>query len=88
MAFSATKEKFGQISAHSNSDIPRLWGFTTGDAIPSTGTTGVLAVGYFNDKVEDITVGDIIIATDGTAVESYLCTVNNGTVVTVVHVTV
>jgi hypothetical protein len=84
MAFDATK--FGQISAHSNSNLPRIWGYNTGtDTVTDGGN--MVGAGYFNDKARDINVGDLIVCVlaSGAGANTFQCTANTGTVVSMSH---
>lgn len=76
------RNNFAKMSAHENSNIPRLFGYSTTDL-----ASEVQVAGYFDDLVNQVEVGDLIYAhvdTDGTpAFMLYPVVSNDGTTVDV-----
>lgn len=80
MAFNA--DNFALSSSHANSDVPKTWNYKTNDTVADVNTAG-----YFNDKVNELNVGDLIYAycdADGTpAPAHFFVASNDGTTVDV-----
>jgi len=80
MAFN--RDNFAKMSAHENSNVPRMFGYATVDLAADVDTAG-----YFNDVSDQVGVGDLIYAhidTDGTpAYMLYPVVSNSGGVVDV-----